>query len=219
MCSVYIIFLYSYEISTNPTTYSWVEAKVQNDEGDIFHCDVMPTPSAELSYSIYQYTGTTNNDFTKGEVYICKPWGDGSWRWTSYFGPVIAENTTQPVNGYTVSQALNGKADKVSTSSVISIAVSDWDVNTKTATKTPDFSDSGRTIVDIPFAELDDWNSFGVQLISASIESMGVSSDTAGSEWGGHVSYTYNMITSLTFKCKTIPNKTLTFKLATMEVA
>lgn len=56
---------------TNPETYDWVNVSVQTDNGQTIQVIVLPTASAELVDTIYQYTGATENDLVNGFFYKC----------------------------------------------------------------------------------------------------------------------------------------------------
>lgn len=43
--------------------------------------DELPSPSADLSGKIYQYTGTTTSSYIHGYFYECKPDGEGGYEW------------------------------------------------------------------------------------------------------------------------------------------
>ena len=105
----------------------------------------------------------------------------------------VTSGSTALVESGAVHTAVAAKQNKITQSSALTLTVAGWDSTAKTQTVTYSHDTAKRNVIDITISELETWANCGVM----------VTGETAS---------------NLTFKCNTIPESALTFKVCSMSV-
>ena len=101
---------YFYECySPSAGNYAWRNIKVQ--DGTTMQFDTLPAASADLLGEIYQFTGTTNSNYTNGFFYKCSEVTTGNYSWVNVQvqnGTVSRELTQLQYDALPVSEKSDG---------------------------------------------------------------------------------------------------------------